>query len=97
MMRRAIDDNQLTFSTVPDEFHHRVVIVAVGTPIEDDGSASLTALRAVCEIVAPRLKRGDLVMLRSTVPVGTTRGLVRELLESGSNLKAEMIFILHSP
>ena len=27
-------------------------------------------------------------MLRSTVPVGTTRGLVRSLLENGSNMKA---------
>ena len=88
MMRRALDDNQLDFRSSPGKEHHRVVIIAVGTPVEDDGSASLSALQAVCKIVGPRLKRGDLVMLRSTVPVGTTRSFVCELLEEGSNLKA---------
>lgn len=88
MMRRALDDNQLVFRTLPDDKHHRVVIIAVGTPVEDNGSVSLAALRKVCEMVGPRLKRGDLVMLRSTVPVGTTRGSVQGLLEEGSNLAA---------
>lgn len=88
MMRRALDDKQLVFRSLPGDEHHRVVIIAVGTPLKDDGSASMSALEAVCKIVGQRLKRGDLVMLRSTVPVGTTRGLVRVLLEEGSNLKA---------
>lgn len=88
MMRRALDDKHLIFRTSPGDVHHRVLIIAVGTPVDDNGFASLVALRAVCEAVGPRLKRGDLVMLRSTVPVGTTRGLVRKLLEGGSNLKA---------
>lgn len=88
MMRRALRDEQVAFRTAPGDEHHRVVVIAVGTPVEDDGSASLEALRAVCDVVGPRLSRGDLVMLRSTVPVGTTRGFVRELLEAGSGLKA---------
>jgi nucleotide sugar dehydrogenase len=87
-MRRALDSGQLNFRNTPDNEHHRVVIIAVGTPVEDNGSASLSALRSVCEGVGKRLKRGDLVMLRSTVPVGTTRGFVRDLLESGSGLKS---------
>ena len=94
MMRRALDHKQLAFRALPGDEHHRVVIIAVGTPLEDDGSPSLAALQAVCEMVGPRLKRGDLVMLRSTVPVGTTRGLVRELLEAGSGLKAGDAFHL---
>ncbi|MBF9020218.1 nucleotide sugar dehydrogenase [Rhodobacterales bacterium HKCCA1058] len=88
MMQRALYDQQLVFRNVPDAEHHRVVIIAVGTPVEDDGSVSLSALTSVCNTVGQRLKRGDLVMLRSTVPVGTTRSLVRELLETGSGLKA---------
>lgn len=88
MMRRALDSGQLIFRSCPSGEHHRVVIIAVGTPVEDDGSPSLSALYSVSERVGKRLKRGDLVMLRSTVPVGTTRGFVQGLLESGSSLKA---------
>lgn len=94
VIRRSLDDEKLVFRTKPDDHHHRVVIVAVGTPVGDDGSASLASLEAACETVGPRLRRGDLVMLRSTVPVGTTRGFVRELLERGSNLIAGVEFHL---
>jgi UDP-N-acetyl-D-mannosaminuronic acid dehydrogenase len=88
MMRRALNDGHLDLRAEPGAEHHRVVIISVGTPVDDDGVASLDALQAVCRVVAKRLMRGDLVMLRSTVPVGTTRGIVRQLLEEGSGLKA---------
>ena len=94
MLRRALDDNQLVFRTAPAERHSPMVIITVGTPVEDDGSASLTALQAACKAVSQRLGKGDLVMLRSTVPVGTSRGFVRELLESGSGLEAGKDFYL---
>ena len=88
MLRRTLKDQQLTISTQPSTNHHRVVLIAVGTPVDDEGNVSLKALQSTCEVISSRLKRGDLVMLRSTVPVGTTRGLVRALLENGSNMKA---------
>ena len=88
MLRRALSDDLVVFRTTPAEEHHRIVVIAVGTPVEDDGSVSLSALEATCEVVGQRLRQGDLIMLRSTVPVGTTSGLVREILESGSGLKA---------
>ena len=88
MLRRALSDEQVSFRTAPAEEHHSVVVIAVGTPVDDDGSASLNALEVACEAVGRRLMRGDLIMLRSTVPVGTTRGFVRDLLEAGSGLKA---------
>jgi nucleotide sugar dehydrogenase len=64
-----------------------VYIIAVGTPIGDDGAPMLDAITAVSESIAPQLKDGDLVMLRSTVPVGTTRDLVLPILERGSGLE----------
>jgi UDP-N-acetyl-D-mannosaminuronic acid dehydrogenase len=64
------------------------VIIAVGTPLNEQGVASMVALEQVCQSVGSRLRRGDIVILRSTVPVGTTRTLVIPLLESISGLKA---------
>jgi len=94
MLRRAQADQQIAFLTAPGDAHHGVVVIAVGTPVDDDGCASLVALQLVCKAVGQRLKRGDLVMLRSTVPVGTTRGFVRDLLEAGSGLMAGAEFHL---
>jgi UDP-N-acetyl-D-mannosaminuronic acid dehydrogenase len=52
----------------------RVVIICVGTPVDDDTKrADLSALEEVAEAVAERADEDTLVVLRSTVPVGTTR------------------------
>src|SRR5205823_3799344 len=40
------------------------------------------------------LKKGDLVIMRSTVPVGTTREIVLPLLEQASGMKAGVDFDL---
>ncbi|WJK42597.1 nucleotide sugar dehydrogenase [Solwaraspora sp. WMMA2056] len=60
-----------------------VVVIAVGTPVRDDGSLVDDQLRAACLALAPQMRAGQLVLLKSTVPAGTTRSLVRPLLESG--------------
>ena len=69
-------------------------IVAVGTPVSGRGNANLKALNAVTRSIGSRLKRGDVVMLRSTVPVGTTRNVVREILEETSGMEAAVDFHL---
>jgi UDP-N-acetyl-D-mannosaminuronic acid dehydrogenase len=47
-------------------------IIAVPTPIKEDRTADLTAVEAALRSIAPVLKRGDLIVLESTSPVGTT-------------------------
>lgn len=94
MMQTALEDKQLEFRVEPGGRPFRVIIIAVGTPVDDNGSVSLESLLTVCRGVSSQLKRGDLVMLRSTVPVGTTSSLVRDSLESCSNLKAGADFHL---
>ena len=48
-----------------------IVILAVGTPQRDDGSADLLYLIEAAKDLAPHLKNGNIVMIKSTVPVGT--------------------------
>src|SRR4051794_1697914 len=48
------------------------VFIAVGTPSrESDGHADLSSLRDAVAEIAPALRRGCLVVVKSTVPVGT--------------------------
>ena len=49
----------------------QVVMIAVGTPTQPDGSADLTAVFAVADIVAANLSGYKIVVNKSTVPVGT--------------------------
>src|SRR5262249_19100864 len=63
-----------------------VYIITVSTPYQD-GAANLNLLRQATETTAHYLKPGDLVILRSTVPVGTCRTVVRETIESSTAVK----------
>ncbi len=86
--------NKLRFLTTPPSSHSKFYIICVGTPISDDGKANLNDLEKVLNIISKRLKKGDSVMLRSTIPVGTTRNFARKLLESSNVLKAGKDFHL---
>jgi nucleotide sugar dehydrogenase len=79
---RGVDRGALTFST--DYAAARtadIIIIAVGTPVDENRSIVTTYLESVCADLAPQLRAGHLVILKSTVAPGTTQGLVRPLLE----------------
>jgi UDPglucose 6-dehydrogenase len=56
-----------------------VVFVAVGTPSGDAGQADLSCVHQVVEEMALYLQEGAVVVIKSTVPVGTNRALSRKL------------------
>ena len=59
-----------------------VYIVTVGTPIGEDKRVRFESMGSVVDAIAEVIKDGDLVILRSTVMVGTTRQLVKPLLDA---------------
>lgn len=61
-----------------------VFMVAVNTPVED-GMPDLSYVRQAIADLAAILKPGDLVVLRSTVPIGTCRGEVAQIIEANSD------------
>ncbi len=58
-----------------------LVYLAVGTPSAEDGSADLSALRAVVDQTAPHLPEKAVVVIKSTVPVGTNAEVNARLAE----------------
>ncbi len=51
--------------------HAEVLFIAVGTPPDEDGSADLSHVLAVAAAIGENLDRPSLVVVKSTVPVGT--------------------------
>ncbi|MEM3446822.1 MAG: nucleotide sugar dehydrogenase [Candidatus Korarchaeum sp.] len=75
-----------------------VKIIAVPSLLSEDGEPDLSAIISVAESIALGLKRGDLVILESSVPPGTTRFLLKPLLEEKSGLSAGRDFgLAYSP
>lgn len=66
----AVSLGRLRANTQPEAAD--AFILAVPTPFMPDKTADLSYIRSATESVAPFLKRGDLVVLESTSPPGTT-------------------------
>lgn len=74
-----------------------VIIVTVGTPLSDDYSPNMSHIISASQSISKNLKRGHLVILKSTIPPGTTEGTVKQILEK-SGLKAGKDFgLVFSP
>lgn len=74
-----------------------IFIICVPTPIKEDKSADLSYVEAASKSIKDVLKEGNIVILESTSPPGTTDELILGILEE-SGLKAGKDFYLaHSP
>lgn len=63
-----------------------VFLIAVPTPLTSDHKADLSYIKSAAHNIAPVLKRGDLVILESTSPVGTTEQMAQWLAEDRPDL-----------
>jgi UDP-N-acetyl-D-mannosaminuronic acid dehydrogenase len=61
-------------------------IITVPTPLTKDKKADLAYVMAAADTIGPVLKTGDLIILESTVPVGTTEKLSRRLAATRRDL-----------
>ena len=89
LLHRLLDGKAITFSTsTQTQGIANVHIVSVGTPIDDKRQADTRYLANCAEQIGAALRKNDLVICRSTVPVGTTRNFFIPLLEKRSGLSA---------
>jgi len=73
-------------------------IISVGTDVDKNNQPNFSQLKNVSIEIGQILKKGDLVILRSTVSVGATREFVIPILEQKSRLRAgEDFFIAFAP
>jgi UDPglucose 6-dehydrogenase len=73
MVKRNQDEGRLTFTTDLGAAvrSSRVILIAVGTPPGEDGSADLRHVLAVAHAVGRHMNEPKVVVTKSTVPVGT--------------------------
>jgi UDP-N-acetyl-D-glucosamine dehydrogenase len=69
------------------------IFICVPTPFDANKAPDLTAVRQAAEGIAPRLQRGQMIVLQSTTYPGTTEEVVLPILEK-SGLKAGVDFDL---
>ncbi len=83
LVMKNMREGRLSFSTSIQEgvTSSLVVFIAVGTPSLDDGSADLRAAEAVAKEIAQHMNGYKVIVIKSTVPVGTSRYLKKLIQE----------------
>jgi nucleotide sugar dehydrogenase len=101
-LKRYLDKhsgNRIRYTTQPEEALGDVYIITVGTPLLPEiKKPNINHITKAATSIGSQLKRGDLVILRSTVPTGCSRNVVLPALEKQSGLKCgEDFFLAFAP
>lgn len=84
LLRQVVQAGKLRASQVPEPAD--AFILAVPTPFKADNEPDTSHIEAAARAIAPVLARGNLVILESTSPIGTTEQLSRWLAEGRDDL-----------
>ncbi|ASD68108.1 UDP-N-acetyl-D-mannosamine dehydrogenase [Pseudoalteromonas piscicida] len=88
IVHAAVTEGYLKATTKPEPAD--AFLIAVPTPFKNNGSEipepDLTYIKSAADAIAPVLKKGDLVILESTSPVGATEKVAEWLAEARADL-----------
>jgi len=94
LVRAAVTTGNLTAYTEPAESD--IFMICVPTPLGQDNKPNLDYICAATESIVPILRSGDLVILESTSPPGTTEMIESIVLEKSDFQKGD-VFFAHAP
>jgi UDP-N-acetyl-D-mannosaminuronic acid dehydrogenase len=96
LVTAAINSGRLKVRTTPEAAD--AFIIAVPTPLDArTNAADLTYVEQAARDVVPVLRRGNLVVLESTVPPGTTRDVLAPILASSGLQPGRDLHVAHCP
>jgi UDP-N-acetyl-D-mannosaminuronic acid dehydrogenase len=85
IVAEMVADGQFRATTVPEPAD--AFLIAVPTPFRNDHEPDLSYVEAASRAIAPHLKRGDIVILESTSPVGASEQMTGWLAEGRPDLR----------
>lgn len=89
--------NSGNFSASLDPVEADVFILAVPTPFKEGKKPDLSYIEEATKNITPYVKKGNLIILESTSPVGTTEEIVAaQLRRAGLNVGTD-VFVAHCP
>lgn len=93
IVKKVVSEGKLRAMLTPETSD--IFIITVPTPITKDKKADMSYVIKAAESIVPLLQKGNIVILESTSPVGTTKGLVTEILsESGLEIGKDIFWVI---
>lgn len=84
LVHAVVTEGYLRATTVPERSD--AFLIAVPTPFKDDHVPDLSYVERAAKAIAPVLQRGNIVVLESTSPVGTTEKMAQWLAQARQDL-----------
>lgn len=99
LVKDAVKNNYLSATTDLEYVANTcdIIIVIVPTPIFENKKADLTYVISACESIKKGLKKGNLVIIESTVPPETGINVIKPLLEESGLICGEDFYLSYSP
>ena len=94
-VKKAVANGNLIADTKPHKAD--VFILAVPTPFKGDKEPDLSYVESAAREIAPFLQDGNLVILESTSPVGTTEKVRRWIMDENKSLQDKALYFAHCP
>ena len=94
LLKKAVDSKSLVASTTP--FESDVYLIVVPTPFKAKHEPDISYVESATKTVIPFLKEGDLFIIESTSPVGTTEKMAELIFAERPELKGS-IHIAYCP
>ena len=92
-----VDDNykknRLIFTTNLKEGldNSDIIFIAVGTPMDENGACNLKFVKSVAENIRDNITHDSIVVIKSTVPVGTCHEVEKIINENKNNVKIGIV------
>lgn len=95
LVKSAVQSGKLKAGLEPVEAD--IFILAVPTPFKENHIPDLSYVEAATRKIAPYVKPGNIVILESTSPVGTTDDVVAKILTDHGHKVGNEVFVAHCP
>ncbi|MHA2174287.1 MAG: nucleotide sugar dehydrogenase [Candidatus Hodarchaeales archaeon] len=90
--------SDITVTNDPSELEgSEIYILCVPTPVHDDFTPDLSPIKLASETVLKTLKKGQLVIVESTIYPGTIEEIVKPILEKSGLFTGKDFFLAHCP
>lgn len=95
-LKEVVEEGRLSATSSYEEALGQAEVIVIATPllIDDLNQPDFSILDSVSRSIGLNIRKGSLVILETTVPIGTTRDRLAKIIERNSSLEAGKDFLV---
>ncbi len=98
LIKRVVSEGRFRASADPKSLKAcDAILICVPTPLSETREPDMSYVESTAHLIADSLQRGQLVVLESTTYPGTTRELIKPILETSGLVVEKDFFLAYSP